>query len=58
MKTIAAIRLNMVVCAPALSVATTNLPHPVGIVKYFALQSTLKLRPLLWWKPGTPGITN
>jgi hypothetical protein len=40
MNTMAAIRLNMVVCAPILSAATPNLPGPVVIVKYFALKST------------------
>src|SRR5260370_30971294 len=40
MKAIAAIRLNMVVCVSTLSAATPNVPHPIGIVKYFSLQST------------------
>src|SRR5467141_3334222 len=39
MNAIAAIRLNMVVYAPTLSAANPNLPCPVGIVKYFSLQS-------------------
>src|SRR5437016_5103648 len=59
MNAIAAIRLNMVVCAPTLSAATGNLPRPVGIVKYFSLQSNACLNLTCLCRGGPqPGLSS